>query len=277
MTNAPDWAGSNGDIWAERWIDLDRVLEPIGAALHSAVLEAAPDHAFAALDIGCGAGTSSLSLARARPDAAILGCDLSASLVEIARSRAADMPSLRFEVGDAVRVASEHRPFDLFLSRHGVMFFPDPLAAFRTFRESASTGAALLFSCFRDWRENPWASQVAGAAAGKDVPPPGREPSGFAFAEPAYVSGLLESAGWSPSAPEPVSFRYVAGEGPDAAEQALSLLTEVGPAAAVLRDLKQNDRDAAIDRVRAAIDRYRDGAAISFPAAAWVWRATAEA
>ena len=277
MSNAPDWAGSNRDIWAERWIDLDRVLAPIGTALQSAVLEAAPEHAFAAFDIGCGAGTSSLSLAAARPDATILGCDLSANLVEIASGRAADMPSLRFEVGDAVRVASEHRPFDLFLSRHGVMFFPDPPTAFRIFRESASEGAALVFSCFRDWHENPWASEVAGAAAGKDVPPPGREPSGFAFADALYVTGLLQSAGWSPTSPEPVSFRYVAGEGADAAEQALSLLTKVGPAAAVLRDLPPSYRGAAVDRMRAVIDRYRDGAAISFPAAGWVWRATAAA
>lgn len=273
MSNAAEWATRNGDAWAERWQETDRVLEHVGAALNAAVLRVAPTGSFDALDIGCGAGASSLALAQARPDARILGCDLSAALIEVAKERAAGLESITFEVGDAVQVAQRNGPFDLFLSRHGVMFFPDPPSAFRAFREAARPGAALIFSCFQGWDENPWASELASAAAGRALPPPGREPSGFAFADPSYVTGLLASAGWTPREPQPLVFRYVAAEGPEAVDEALFFLAEIGPASAVLREMRADDRPAAIGRMRAVLEQYRDGGAVCFPAAAWIWSA----
>lgn len=277
MSNAFDWASRSGDAWAERWRDTDRGLAPVGAALQAAVLDLAPAGAFDALDIGCGAGASSIALAAARPDANILGIDLSPALVAVARERAAGIESVSFQSGDAVEGAAENGPFDLFLSRHGVMFFPDPLVAFSSLRAAANDGAAFVFSCFRSWAENPWASELASAAAGRALPPPGREPSGFAFADPGYVSALLEGAGWTALEPEALAFTYTAGEGDTAADQAASFLTQIGPASAVLRDMPDAERPSALARMREVIKRYVDGRSVSFPAAAWIWRARARA
>lgn len=226
-----DWAAASGDIWARRWRDTDRALAPVGVALNQAAVEAAPQGEFDAIDIGCGPGATTLALASARPDARVLACDLSAPLIEIARERASGIHSIRFEVGDAVAIAQAHCPFDLFLSRHGVMFFNDPAAAFASFRDAARPGAALVFSCFQGWEKNAWASELASAAAGKQLPPPGREPSGFAFAEPSYVRSLLQSAGWAPNDPQSVEFDYIAGAGEAAADDALSFLA--GPRSCV--------------------------------------------
>ena len=275
MNRAGEWATARGDTWAERWRDTDRGLAPVGATLNAAVLDAAPAGPFRAFDIGCGAGSSSLALAAARPDATILGCDWSYALAAVAGSRAAGLGSIEFRVGDAVQVAQEEGPFDLFLSRHGVMFFPAPTAAFRAFRSAARGEAVLIFSCFKGWDENPWASELASAAAGRALPPPGREPGGFAFAEAGYVAEILESAGWKPAAPQSLTFRYVAGEGERAVDEALSFLVDIGPASAVLGELAAADRPAAIERMRAVIERHRQDQAVSFPAAAWIWTATA--
>lgn len=276
MTSSFDWAATSGDVWAERWRDTDRGLAEVGEALRQAVLEMAPQGAFDAFDIGCGAGATSIALAEARPDARILACDLSAALLSVAEQRAAGLAAVRFKAGDAVAAAAEEGPFDLLFSRHGVMFFADPPAAFRAFRRACRDAGALVFSCFRGWDENPWASELAAAAAGRELPPPGREPSGFAFADPAYVRELLEPAGWAPLEPEPFNFRYVAGEGAEAVEQALSFLAAIGPASAVLRDLPPEDRAGAVERMRAVIERHCDGERIAFPAAAWIWRAKAD-
>jgi hypothetical protein len=136
-------------------------------------------------------------------------------------------------------------------------------------------GGRLVFSCFQSWADNPWAAELASAAAGRPLPPPGREPGAFAFAEPGYVSDILASSGWADAEPQPLPFRYVAGEGPDAAEQALSFLSELGPAARILADLEGEQRCAAVERMRGAIrDHERDGQ-VTFAAAAWIWRATA--
>jgi SAM-dependent methyltransferase len=275
VSSAAEWAARSGDSWAERWRDTDRGLAPVGAALHGAVLEAAPAGPFDVLDIGCGAGATSLALAEARADARIVGCDLSPALIGVAKRRATGLASVDFRVGDAVQVAAQNGPFDLFLSRHGVMFFPDPAAAFETFRNCAREGAPLVFSCFKGWDENPWASELASAAAGRKLPPPGREPSGFAFADPCYVATLLESAGWTPSAPQPLEFRYVAGEGGSAVDHALAYLTEIGPASAVLREMPAEHRPAAVERMRGVIEQYHEHGAVRFPAVAWIWRARA--
>lgn len=271
----PDWSGSSGDIWARRWRDTDRALGEVGAALDDAIAAAAPAWPFRALDVGCGPGTTSLSLAARRPDASILGCDLSQALVAVARERAGGQPNVRFVAEDAEAAASGHGPFELFFSRHGVMFFDDPVRAFRTLRGAAAPGARLIFSCFRSWDANPWASELSSAAAGAPVDPPGREPSGFAFADPDYVGDILQGSGWGNLDPRPLDFDYQAGSGPDAFAEALDFLAELGPASRITRDLAGDARDKAVERMGEVVGRYEKGGRILFPGAAWIWTATA--
>jgi SAM-dependent methyltransferase len=271
----PDWSGSSGDIWARRWRDTDRALASIGAALDAAISAAAPVGPFRALDVGSGPGTTALALAASRPDAEVVGADLSEALVAIARERAADVPSLRFVAQDAEQAAREYGPFQLIVSRHGVMFFDDPYRAFRTLRAAASDGAHLVFSCFQAWEANPWAAELAFAAAGKAIPAPGREPSGFAFADPDYVRDILTTAGWTRAEPQSVSFQYVAGAGEDAVEEALSFLAELGPASRVLEQLDGESRGAALNRMREVISNNHDGGEVTFAGAAWIWTAVA--
>ena len=277
MSKLPDWATQGGDVWARRWREIDSALSGLAPKLHSAIIEAAPRHQLRALDIGCGAGATSEQLAENRADAAIVACDLSPSLVEVARARLSDMKSVRVLLGDATIVAAEEGPFDLFLSRHGVMFFGDPVGAFRAFRNATIPGAALVFSCFQPWEANPWASELASAVAGRPLPPPGREPSGFAFADPDYVRGILESAGWTDAEPRPAPFRYIAASGDGAVERAMDFLAEIGPASREMLLLPEQERKGALERMREVIERHFDGETVVFPAAAWIWSAKAGA
>jgi SAM-dependent methyltransferase len=269
-----EWATRSGDAWSERWREIDFALADLDAQLNPAIAAAAPQRPFRALDVGCGAGSTSKSLVEARPDASITACDLSPALVELAEGRLAGNP-VRVLLGDAEQVAASQGPFDLIFSRHGVMFFPDPVRAFRSFRAAASAGASLVFSCFQDWSANPWASELASAAADRVLPPPGREPSGFAFAEPDYVGEILSSAGWTEVEWRSAPFRYLAAGGAQAAEQALSFLGEIGPASRVIRELPEQERDRAVQRMRGVIERHFDGEKVEFAAAAWIWSAKA--
>jgi SAM-dependent methyltransferase len=269
---APQWATASGDAWARRWRDTDAALDALSPFLLESVSASASDGSFNAFEIGCGPGSTTLAVANAFPDAAITACDISPSLVEIARERTAGREGIRVQLGDAEAVASAEGPFDLIFSRHGVMFFDDPARAFGAFRTAAKKGASLTFTCFQDWNLNPWASGLASAAAGRELPKPGREPSGFAFADPDYVRQILGSSGWVHAEPEAISFAYFAGR---TVEDALSFLSELGPASRILQALPEEEQPGAIERMRALIDEHVGEAGVVFPAAAWLWSAKA--
>lgn len=276
MAHVPAWATTSGDVWAERWRELDQGLAGVAAYLDPTILAAAPGGPFRALDIGCGAGSTSLALAHVRPDASIIACDLSPSLIELATHRFAET-SIDARLDDAEQVAAGTGPFDLIYSRHGVMFFADPPRAFRSFRTAAAPGATLVFSCFEAWEDNHWASQLANAAAGHPVKPPAREPGAFAFADHANVRSVLESGGWTDIEPRSFRFDYVAGLGENASAEALSLFSAIGAASAILRDLDDHARALAVERMRRAIERHLIGDKIIFPASACLWSARAGA
>lgn len=270
----PDWSRETGDIWADRWRDLDRALAGVSPHLISAVLETASAGPFRAFDIGCGAGTTTISLANERPDASIVACDLSPSLARIAKERTGQLNNVRVVHGDAEILAVSDGPFDTLFSRHGVMFFPDPIRAFTSLRKGANPGGALVFSCFQGWKENAWASEVASVTAARELPSPGREPSGFAFSDPDYVREILSASGWIQVEGRIAPLDYVAGEGAEAVAQAVSLLSEIGPASAVLKSLGDGAREPALKRLREVVERYFAGDAVRFPGSVWIWTAT---
>src|SRR5262245_2217603 len=114
MTGAYDWRGDVGDVWAEEWRRTDRTLAPVNAALVAAVRAETDGLAGPRiLDVGCGAGATSLALADALPGSAVTGLDLSESLIAVARQRAADREGLRFEAGDAASWSPAEAGFDL--------------------------------------------------------------------------------------------------------------------------------------------------------------------
>jgi SAM-dependent methyltransferase len=271
------WATTSGSVWARRWRDTDAGLAGLSPYLLSALKAASPEGPFRAFDIGCGPGTTTLDVAAASPLAEIVACDVSPDLVEIARQRSANNPRVRVVGGDAEERAGSEGPFDLFFSRHGVMFFGDPVRAFGSFRKAANPGASMVFSCFQSWGLNPWAFELADAAAGRTLPPPGREPSGFAFADPDYVREILGASGWADATPIDVKFNYVAGEGAEAVKSALSFFSELGPSSRLIESLSEHERSAAQERMRGIIERHQNGGTVTFEAAAWIWTAKAPA
>ena len=268
-----DWTGRVGETWAREWRRTDRSFAGLDETLVPAILAVAPSGRARLVDIGCGAGTTSLAITRARRDAEVIGLDLSPDLVAVAGDRAAnDDPDgrCRFVVGDAVALAPTLAPVDRYFSRHGVMFFADPASAFARFAAAAAPGARLIFSCFAAVADNPWATETLGSPpAGSAAPQPGP----FAFADPERVAAILAAAGWAATAPRRVAFRYVAGAGDDPVADALSFFGRIGPAAAALRTATDAERPALLDRLaKACRDRCEKGE-VAFPAAAWLWSA----
>lgn len=275
MTSAAEWTGPVGDAWAQEWQRTDRSFAGLAVHLDALVREAVCADVATAVDIGCGAGATSIALATAHSGVSVIGIDLSPDLIATARRRAAKIPNLTFEQGSVDAVVARVAPVDLFFSRHGVMFFDDPVAVLGKVRAAAAPGARLIFSCFRDAASNPWATEISSAIVGTAPAPPapGYAPSPFAFAEPDRVRHILHDAGWRDAAMTPVNFCYRTGAGDDPVADAVSFFTTIGPAAPALRAAAPDARAAMLDRIAAVAARYRSGEVVDFPAAAWLWSA----
>ena len=271
MTDAFEWQGRVGEAWAEEWRRTDRTLAPLQDALLAALLPrlgASP----AILDIGCGAGSTSLAFADACPGARVTGIDLSEALIAAARERGEGRAA--FEVGDASAWRPDDgRRFDALVSRHGVMFFDDPVAAFAHLRSLAAPGASLVFSCFRARDENPWAAALLPivrrfAPDAAAAPPPDKGP--FAFADPARIEAILAGAGFGTPEIAPFDFAFVAGEGDDPVADALAYFGRIGPFAALLRELDEPRRAEARAMLAGIAAEHREGREVRFAAAAWI-------
>lgn len=273
MTDHRDWTGKVGGVWAREWRRTDRSF----ARLTPVLLDETRVGDFsAALDIGCGAGEVSCALARAYPAGEVIGVDISPELLAVARERGGGIVNLAFAHGDAAGWDHErgHRP-ELLVSRHGVMFFADPPAAFAHLREQAAPGARLRFSCFRSREENTWVGATMSALPALPPLPDPHEPGPFAFAERGRVESILAAGGWRDIAFEPVDYAMVFGAGPHPVADACDYLTRVGPTSSAIAALDEDERTATLDRLRPILERAIVEGQVAFPAAAWIVTACA--
>ncbi len=271
MTDILEWSGPVGDIWAQEWQRTDRSFGELTARLVPAIIDAAPESGNA-IDIGCGAGETAIGVAATRHGLNVTGIDISEGLLEIARDRAKGLHNISFEHGDAAQQVAGHAPVDLYISRHGVMFFDDPVAAFSQFHTAASADASLIFSCFRDWTLNGFASEIMALTNGEA---PGEEPGPFAFASKDRVAAILAQSGWRNAEAVSVDFNYVAGQGDDPVADAMSFMMRIGPAARAIRMAPDSERGALVEGLRQICEAHRDHDTVIFPAAAWIWTARA--
>jgi SAM-dependent methyltransferase len=265
MATKADWQETTGKVWAGNIQLTDRAF----SGLTQIMLEQlASISGSSIVDIGCGGGELSLALAEARPSASVVGVDVSDDLIEAARRRGADFANLRFELADAAGWNPSGAAPDLLVSRHGVMFFDDPVAAFRHLHEIAASDAQMFFSCFRDPAENAWLSEAAQLL---DLPTPApHAPGPFAFAEEDYVRSILSRSGWRNICLDPVDFGFLTGAGDDPMADALRFFTRIGPAARAIKDMEEAGKADALLRLQRWLASHRTGDFISLKAAAWI-------
>jgi SAM-dependent methyltransferase len=268
MTAKEDWQGKSGESWAAEWKRTDRSFGGLTERLLARTREFPFRHA---LDIGCGAGELSLALARGHPQARVVGVDVSPGLLEAARERAGHISNVEFELADAAQwcPVDEFAP-QLLLSRHGVMFFADPPAAFANLAGLAADRAGLLFSCFRDRAENPFFTEIGAVLPAPAVPPDPYAPGPFAFAEREHVIAILGDAGWESITFEPFDFAKIAGAGDDPVEDAMGYFTRIGPAAAAMREMDEAARGETRAAIRRVVEDNRHDGIVALRAACWI-------
>jgi SAM-dependent methyltransferase len=273
QSDKPDlafWAGSGGNLWARHNDFTEHMFAPVTAVLLAA---AAAKPGERVVDVGCGCGGTALALAtKVGPKGFVLGIDVSAAMLDLARRLAPPGAKAEFLEADATTHAFAKGGFDLLCSRHGVMFFSDPVRAFANLRSALKPGGRLVFSCFRSPRDNPWAMVPLEAAYAHvpKLPKPGPEdPGPFSFADPARVQRILGGAGFAgvTLTPHDVLYDVAGGGGLDAA---VENMLDIGPTS---RAFDGNDKAARAKvgaAVRAALAPYAKGKVVALPAAIWI-------
>jgi SAM-dependent methyltransferase len=265
------WNGPAGRNWVDQNALLDRLLEPLVPPLVDAVRR---QGALAVLDVGCGAGGSTFAIAESlNGQGQCTGLDISAPLIDLARRRAADLhvDNADFLVADAQQHAFAPGAFDAVVSRFGVMFFDDPVAAFANLRAAMRSEAGLTCIAWRGTAENPFMTAAERAAAPLLPEPPPRGPNApgqFAFADPDYVAGLLAAAGWRDAALERLDVACTMS-----ADDLDTYATRMGPVSLALPGLEPDHREAVIAAVRRGFEPFVSDGVARFTAACWLVKA----
>lgn len=223
-TAGPNWVAHEANLDAQMQPVLDRVLALAGLGQGQRVL-----------DIGCGTGNSCLQAARqVGPGGEVLGADISDTMVTRAKLRVRDVPNVSFEVVDAADHLFPAQHFDHVISRFGVMFFADPVAAFANIAKAVKPGGQITFGCWGQIQQNPWFTLPAQIAKAQLGAPPKVDPDApgpFAFRNIDTVTRILTDAGFREARgmAEDLTFAL-----PGGAAQMAQLSSHVGPAASTV-------------------------------------------
>lgn len=221
------WTDDAGPIWIDQRAVMDAALAGVLEGTLARANLCAGQHV---LDIGCGAGTSTLAAARRiGAQGHITGLDISATLLAAARIDSKDHTTVSYLEADAQTYTFDRQSVDTIISRFGVMFFEDSVAAFRNMATALQPDGCLVFSAWGDIAQNPFftlpaqiARQVLGPIPRSDPDAPGP----FAFRNPAHIEDVLSASGYTPNI-ETVTEQLQIN---DTAEVMAHTMCQIGPA-----------------------------------------------
>ena len=264
------WNDYEGRHWAD---NADRY-DAVNSGFNDLVLAAAGiGERDRVLDVGCGNGQlTRLAAARARLGRAT-GVDLSQPMLTVARVRAAaeGVGNVGFVRGDAQVHPFADGEFDVALSRFGVMFFADPVAAFGNVRRALRPRGRLAFLAMTDAAGTDLGA-VFGAIAGH-VGGPSANHGPLSLSDPDRTRSVLAAAGFADISCTHVEAEQVWGRD---AEDAAAFLAGWGP---VRHHVAQAGPEVA-DQVRAALTAalrpFTRAGAVRLRGTAWLVTAVAD-
>ncbi|NED14642.1 class I SAM-dependent methyltransferase [Streptomyces sp. SID9124] len=250
---AQAWNGPEGTHWArnqDRW-------NAVNGGFNGPLLDAARiTDGHRTLDLGCGTGQTTRLAALRAPRGSATGLDLSGPMLAEARARAEreGVGNVSFVQGDAQTHPLAPGAYDVAISRYGVMFFTDPVAAFGNVGRSLRPGGRLAFVCPADAALNDW---VTAMAALRDLLPVGDFgrpglPGMFSLAAPDRIREVLTAAGFVEIT---VNQAQVYGTWGTGAEDAADFLLGTGPGRHLVQradaTARTRARDVLTDHLRA--------------------------
>ena len=192
------WTNSAGKLWVKDKVEKDNMLEPLGnyALSKFNIIEG-----MNVLDIGCGTGITTTQIAKKINNIGyVSGLDFSETMINeaIKYSEKLGIKNINFAVKDIQNEELKILEYDAAFSRFGVMFFSNPIMAFKNIYSALKKNGILTFICWQSQKENPWYN--SGLEIVKkyiDVPLPKKNsPGPFAYADKSYIHNILTNSGY---------------------------------------------------------------------------------
>ncbi len=276
MSNKPNqeqikfWNSEGGAQWVENQEMMDRNLEVFVTSL---LKRANIKPGMSILDIGCGCGGSTFKALEA--GASLTGVDISEQMIERARERAKEIGGdIEFLVADAMTYQWS-KQYDLVISRFGVMFFEDPVAAFSNILSALRPGGKICFICWQPPKENPWITLPMSAVRPYLPPPEPTDPNApgmFGLADPERTRQILGSAGFEDILCEDVRLINQMADG--TVEGTVQFMTEIGPLRRQLGEMSEADRDNALSAMKKVLSENLSDGKVRLGAGCWILSAT---
>jgi ubiquinone/menaquinone biosynthesis C-methylase UbiE len=192
------WTNSAGKLWVKDKVEKDNMLEPLGnyALSKFNIIEG-----MNVLDIGCGTGITTTQIAKKINNIGyVSGLDFSETMINeaIKYSEKLGIKNINFAVKDIQNEELKILEYDAAFSRFGVMFFSNPIMAFKNIYSALKKNGILTFICWQSQKENIWYN--SGLEIVKkyiDVPlPKENSPGPFAYADKSYIHNILTNSGY---------------------------------------------------------------------------------
>ena len=194
------------------------------------------------LDIGCGAGETSFRASQLVGHSGhVTGADISETLLSFAKSKFSAISNLDFNLCDAQNHQFEQGRFDKVISRFGVMFFENPVEAFKNICLSLKENGSLNFVCWSHMTENEFFTEGADIITKytqKHLLPVTRDPGPFAFCDKGYVEEILSLSGLRNIKIDTVNTFITTNDSVDADAE---ILMNIGPRARMISEADLSD------------------------------------
>lgn len=270
---AKEWNTTEGEHWVAHQARYDRILGGYGERL----LDAADiGEADVVLDIGCGCGDTTRNVARRAMAGSALGVDLSGPMLDRARTLAVEqgLDNASFERVDAQVHDFKCQQFTRAISRFGVMFFADPVAAFTNIGGALQPGSRVAFTCWRDVTENEYLMVPAAAALEfVELPDWGDEsqPGPFSLAAKDRIRSVLHDAGLTKVVVEPLDLPLHLGtDVPDT----VAFILYTGLAKELLGSADDDSVDKATAAITDVLKTFETPDGVVLGSGAWLVTAT---
>lgn len=203
--DAAAWEGERVEQWLAQIDQLDRQLLPVDDVLLPAAWLQSGERV---VDVGCGDGRVTHRIAATVGDGgSVAGLDISDEMLRHAAAQPAQPGSAPIEwvaadVSGGSAAWSPGEPFDAVVSRFGVMFFDNPVAAFTALADATRPGGRLAVAVWRSRDESDLmriplevATEVLDAR-GCDYEPLANDQGPFSLHSASVVESLLAGTGW---------------------------------------------------------------------------------
>ena len=264
------WNESKGKSWVELQPNIDELFKPISKKVIE-TLDARPGEKI--LDIGCGTGGMSFNLSeKVGQSGLVCGYDISHPMLEFAEKRRKErnLSNIKYVEADLQTHKFNGDIFDALFSRFGVMFFEDPVEAFRNLRKVVKKNGRIVFVCWAERLENDWIDlPTAVASRFLELPPnpPQKSPGPFAFEDKTYVKGVLEESGWSSMNFE--NFTCSHSSGPTL-EEAARFLGKMGPMSGPVEKAGIETREKFFSALGQELEKFKTDQGVMMNFSTWI-------